>query len=370
MWKLALITVLATVLGEGSTRNLAGPPGQNRVVRSANDLDTEAGTCPTDCSTHQDTVHMIVHRPMGTKKPLPPVCCGDTRVHVHVDGSQRDIFHGNAVPGSEHWARGKMAFAKCEIVPGSRTQLSGNIYMAQDLMGAGPVHTFFDISGFDESAGHTAHHGHEHAFQVTWNGDTGNTCGETGNQFNLPPPKRHGHGPKTAGGGRARRHHDNHDEHHHHEGHEDHEGHGHSHHDHDLVKRHAHGNGPAGQGPAGQGRPGKHAGHGKFGFTNGALGNLECDSQGKMNLDKFYFDFSLLGLHSVYGRSITIRTAGEPDSAPLACCTIAHDSGADHWGYDDSLNKWLKTEMEPGAEGAVEDNESHHGHGHHKHGGK
>merc|ERR1712178_125566 len=130
--------------------------------------------------------------------------------------------------------------------------------------------------------------------------------------------------------------------------------------------RGGHGGGHGGHG-SGHGGHGGHADKLPFGVTRGDLGNLECDPQGHMAVDKVFFNFSLVGLHSVYGRSITIQTAGEPNSAPLACCTIAHASGEEHWGYDDSQNKWLKTEKEPGADEAMEDDESHHDHDHHKH---
>jgi len=321
MWKLGLILVLAAVIGQGTARNLNL---LNRLARSANDLDVDPDCPACDCSTHQRKTHVVVHWPhMHPEHICNCSECGDRFVHMHM--KKYDMFHGAPWPNATMWAKGKETFATCKIIAGSRAELSGTIYMKQDLMGKGPVSAHFDISGFDESAEHTADHGHEHHFQISWYtyGDAANACAHTGRQFNLPPPGGHGghkghsgHGGRGGQGGRGGRHADDPDHHHHH-----HDGHG---------GRHADEADQADKLP--------------FGVTRGDLGNLECDQQGSMAVDKEFYNFSLVGLHSVYGRSITIRTAGEPNSAPLACCTIAHASGEQHWGYDDSQNKWLKTE--------------------------
>merc|ERR1712012_1222649 len=363
MWKLALILVLAAVLGQGTARNL------HRLARQANDLARNPDCPACDCRTHQRKTHVVVHWPRRHAEPPCACCgCGDRFVHMHM--KKKDIFHENAVPGAEMWAKGKETFATCKIIPGSREELSGTIYMKHDLMGKGPVSAHFDISGFDESADHTAHHGHEHHFQISWYtyGDAANACAHTGRQFNLPPPDKPSHHVAKDS---AHNDHGDHDDDDCEQTDDDYDdckcrqrarggqgGHGGRHNDDPDHQHHD---------DDGHGR--RHADKLTFGVTSGDLGNLECDPQGTMAVDKEFFNFSLVGLHSVYGRSITIRTAGEPDSAPLAYCTIAHASGEEHWGYDDSQNKWLKTEKEPGAEGAVEDDESHHGHDHHKHRG-
>merc|ERR1711988_372798 len=171
MWKLGLILVLAAVIGQGTARNL------HRLARQANDLARNPDCPACDCRTHQRKTHVVVHWPHRHTEPPCACCeCGDRFVHMHM--KKKDIFHGNAVPGAEMWAKGKKTFATCKIIPGSREELSGTIYMKQDLMGKGPVSAHFDISGFDESADHTAHHGHEHHFQISWYtyGDAANAC--------------------------------------------------------------------------------------------------------------------------------------------------------------------------------------------------
>lgn len=103
------------------------------------------------------------------------------------------------------------------------------------------------------------------------------------------------------------------------------------------------------------------------------IGDLACEEDGTMILSEELDMFTLMGLHSVYGRSIVIRNSNEPDSAPLACCTISHSSGVtekerelwtDYNGRPLEENKWLITERDDYVE-----EDSHHGHGdgHHGH---
>lgn len=377
MWKIVLVTVLLAALGQGLARAASrrvsrrvGGRGGGDGGMDGHDHGNSMETVNSCGPSHEPTVHVMVHRDGHDHPERPHTCPSDQVINIHVEGSsgRRDPFHGNPIPGAGKWAMGKDTHAKCEIVGGS-IDLSGTIYLKQDMMGHGPVHAKFDLSGF--SAGMA----HDHSFTVGWWGNTADQCAHTGDVFTLP------HRMPGAGRGGHHVHHGHHSSEED-ENHVDHVDHGE--HNHARAKRETKHKFHTVDGETLD----EHSGHQRHGprmpqghkpnRVEGVIGDLPCDDAGNMDMHETEIDsITLVGFHAIFGRSIVIRnTAGhnhgdsaeEPHAAHdeiLACCTIARSTGAHPWGYDDGLNIWLDSEDEAAVVEVAESDESQEGHGGH-----
>jgi len=241
----------------------------------------------------------------------------DEHIHVHVHAGpqpprNKDLYHGNPIPGAEA-IDVDYVHGVCHLKPGS-IGLSGNIYLRQDFMGEGPVEMKFEVSGFSG-------HAHGHNFTVHREGSTADQCSHVGDVFTPPhrrpvpsrpfprpvpgprplpgPGGRPGGRPSRRGGGGRR--------------------------------------GPRRRGGRGRPEPGAQAER-----REGYLGVLECDDNGVMSLDAEFDTVSIIGLHSIIGRSIVVKNSGD-DVTILGCCGIGWSDGSP---FGDVSPAWLKGERD------------------------
>jgi len=216
----------------------------------------------------------------------------DEHIHIHIHGGGvggfrgRDMYHKNPLPGA-HRIPVDYDHGVCHFKPGS-INLSGNIYLRQDFMGDGPVEMHFELEGF--SSGHA----HAHRFTVHRYGNAADQCAHVGHVFT--PPHRNPARERGRHGGRDEP--DAHNE----------------------VEDHTH----------------DHS-------EEGVLGTLECDDSGSMHLHQTFDSVSIIGFHSIIGRTIVVQNVDESDDTILGCCVIGWNDGS-HFG--DENPAWLRGEHE------------------------
>jgi len=217
----------------------------------------------------------------------------DVHVHLHSEGGQ--CYSSGQVLHRNPWLPPHMnhlhTHARCMMMG----QVQGNIEMRQEV-GGSPLEVDFHLTGFPAGMAE-----HPHALRVHWSSVSDDTCSTMGRVFQPPHPGKGGMGNP----------HDQEEHDRFHPARDD------SHVDHTT--------GEESRGPPPGGRD----------HVEGNLDTVSCDAEGNLEGHHEFRWVSLIGMHSIAGRSMAIYDgADHEDSNPIGCCNVNFVNG-EYWGEAD-----------------------------------
>jgi len=206
---------------------------------------------------------------------------GDMHVNIEMGpppygGPNKDVNRGNPYPGAAGMNISHV-YGVChmeQVTPGPHgSAVSGTVYMRQPWLGCADVDVFYDLTGLP----HMDHGGEpgEHSFKIHKYGDLSNNCANVGAQFWIDDDKINKH-----------------------KGHGDHN----PCHGPDICCNYA---------------------HSIRDVEGGDLGSFPCDDSGSLQRVAKHNQFTIMGFHTVVGRSLVVSHMGQV----MGCCTIGTSNG-------------------------------------------